>query len=70
MCVCVCGADGCMCVCVCVVLVVQMGVCVCACVCCFGGADGCIPLTMLVDICPCSRLLIFVCLPLFDTLPL
>ena len=30
-------------------------------VCCFGGADGCIPLTMLVDVCHCSRLLMFEC---------
>ena len=26
-------------------------VCVCGCGCRFGGADGCIPLTMLVDVC-------------------
>ena len=65
----------CVCVCVCV------SVCVCVCVCvraralerwcvyvrvCFGDADGCIPLTMLVGVCQCCRLLIFVCLQLFD----
>ena len=26
---------------------------VCVCVCCFGGADWCIPLTMLVGVCQC-----------------
>ena len=40
---------------------------VCACVCCFVGADGCIPLIMLVDVCQYRRLLMFVCLPLFET---
>ena len=29
-------------------------------VCCFGGADGCIPLTMLVDACQCCHLLMFI----------
>ena len=43
-------------------------VCVCVCVCCFVGADGCIPLTMLVDACQCCRLLVFICLLLFETL--
>ena len=43
-------------------------VCVCACVCCVGGADGCIPLNMLVDVCQCCCLLMFICLPLFETL--
>ena len=35
-----------------------------------GGADGCIPLNMLVDVCQCCRLLMFVCLPPFETLSL
>ena len=39
-------------------------VCGCGCGCCFGGADGCIALTMLVDVCQCCCLLMFVCLPL------
>ena len=43
---------------------VQVYGCVCVCVCCFGGADGCIALTMLVDVCQCCCLLMFVCLPL------
>ena len=34
------------------------------------GADECIPLTTLVDVCLCCRLLMFVCLPLFETLSL
>ena len=34
------------------------------CGCCFGGADGCILPTMLVDVCQCCCLLMFVCLPL------
>ena len=34
------------------------------------GADRCIPLTMLVDVCQCCRLLICVCLPPFETLSL
>ena len=46
--------------------------CVCArtnvCDCCFGGADGCILLTMLADECQCCRLLMFVCF--FETLSL
>ena len=57
MCVCVCAcvrARACVCVCVCVVVVV--------------GADGCIPLSMLVDICQCCRVLECVHLPLFKTL--
>ena len=45
-------------------------VCVCVCVCCFVGADVCIPLTMLVDVCQSCHLLMFVCLPLFETLSL
>ena len=36
-------------------------------VCCFGGADVCIPLIMLVDVCQCCCLLMFVYLPLLDT---
>ena len=31
--------------------------------CCFVGANGCIPLTMLVDVYQCCCLLMFVCLP-------
>ena len=31
-------------------------------------AHGCIPLTMLVDVCQCCRLLMFVCLPLLKTI--
>ena len=42
--------------------------CVYLCVCCFVGADGCIPLTVLVDECQCCRLLMFICLPIFETL--
>ena len=43
-----------------------MCMCVCRCggVCCFGGMDGCIPLIMLVDVCQCCCLLMFVCSPL------
>ena len=47
----------------------------------YGGGGGrillllvltgvCIPLDMLVDACHCSCLLMFVCLPLFDTVSL
>ena len=32
---------------------------------CFVGAQGCIPVTMLVDVCQHCCLLMFVCLPLF-----
>ena len=39
-------------------------------VCCFVGADGCIPVTMLVDEGQCCGLLMFICLPLFETLSL
>ena len=53
-----------MCVCVCVC------VCVRVCIVVIAGPDGCIPLTMLVDVCQCCRLLIFVCLPPFETLSL
>ena len=35
----------------------------------FGGADGCLPVTMLVDECQCG-LLMFICLPLIETLSL
>ena len=61
-----------MCVCVCA------QVCVCACVrvgvwmwgaCRFGGANGCIPLIMLVDVFQCCCLLMFVCLPLLRHFP-
>ena len=41
----------CVCVCVCVSVRARAGVC--ACVCCFVGADGCIPLTILVDVYQC-----------------
>ena len=39
------------------------------CVCVFGGADRCIPLTMLVDVCHCCHLLMYHLL-LFKTLSL
>ena len=58
------------CVCVCVYVCVHVQVCVCVCVCCFVGVDGCRPLTMLVDVCQCCRLLTFICLPFFETLSL
>ena len=47
-----------------------MCVCVCvyACVCCLVGADGCISLTMLVDVCHYCRLFMFVCLLPFEIL--
>ena len=32
------------------------------------GAGRCIPLIMLVDVCQCGRLVMFVCLRLFETL--
>ena len=35
---------------------------------CVGGADGCIPLNMLADVCQCCCLLMFICLPLFEIL--
>ena len=38
--------------------------------CCFVGADECVPLTVLVDVCQCCRLLMFECLPPFKTLSL
>ena len=44
-------------------------VCGCGCGCCTGGADGCIPLTMHVDVCQCCCLLMFVCLPLSRHFP-
>ena len=44
-------------------------VCVCAFGCCFVGANGYIPLTMLVDVCQCCCLLMFVCLPLSRHFP-
>ena len=72
VCVCVCArscrcvyvrarAGVCMCVC--------MQVCVCAFGCCFVGANGWIPLTMLVDVCQCCCLLMFVCLPVSRHFP-
>ena len=39
--------------CMCAGVCVHVQVCVCVCVCCFGGADWCIPLTMLVGVCQC-----------------
>ena len=44
-------------------------VCGCGCGCCFGGADGCIPLIMFVDVCQCCCLLMFACLPLSRHFP-
>ena len=44
-------------------------VCVCAFGCCFVGANGCIPLTMLVDICQCCCLLMFGCVLLSRHFP-
>ena len=67
------------CVCVCVCVRARARACVYACVCtrrcvcacvCFVGADGCIPLSMLIDVCQCCCLLLFICLPPFDTLSL
>ena len=55
------GGEGGLCVCA--------QVCVCAFGCCFVGANGCIPLTMLVDVCQCCCLLMFVCLPLSRHFP-
>ena len=43
--------------------------CGCGCGCCFGGVDGCIPLTMLVNVYQSCCLLMFVCLPLSRHLP-
>ena len=43
--------------------------CVCAFGCCFVGANGCVPLTMLVDVCQCCCLLMFVCLPFLRHFP-
>ena len=45
-------------------------VCVCACVCCVGGTDGCIPLTMLVDVCRCPPFPYVCMLTAFETFPL
>ena len=72
-----------MCVCVCVCVRVRVGVraregvrmceqvCVCAFGCCFVGANGCIPLTMLVDVCQCMLLFAYVrILTAFETLSL
>ena len=50
------------CVCVCV--------CMCRCVVVIVGVDGCVPLNVSVDVCQCCHLLMFVCLPLFETLSL
>ena len=38
--------------------------------CCFGGADGCILLTMLVDVCPCCCFTYICMLTAFETLSL
>ena len=79
VCVCVCvrvracvRACVCVCVCVCAHVCERARACVwlCACVYCSGNADGCIALTMLVDVCQCCRLLMFICLSLFETLSL
>ena len=67
-----------MCVCVCVCVCARgaracVSACVRACVvsvCCFGGEDGCIPLIMLVAVCQCCCLLMFVCFTAFETLSL
>ena len=42
-------------VCVCVCMHLHAGVCMCVCVV-LVGADGCIPLTMLADVCQCCLL--------------
>ena len=39
---------------------VRTGVWMCTYVCCFGDADGCILLIMLVDACQCCPLLMFI----------
>ena len=63
----------CVCVCVCVRAHACVHVCMCVHSCvyvhlCVFGADRCIPLTLLVDVCQCRCLLMFVCLlPLRDT---
>ena len=44
-------------------------VCGCRCGHCLGGADGCIFLTMLVDVCQYCCLLMFVCLLLSKHFP-
>ena len=64
MCVCVCARAGvCMCMCA-QVCVYEFG-------CCFVGANGCIPLTMLVDVCQCMLLFAYVrMLTAFETLSL
>ena len=46
-----------------------MQVCGCRGGCCFGGVDGCMPLTMLADVCQCCCLLMFVCLLLSRHFP-
>ena len=70
MCVCA-RARACVCVCVHVRAQVYVGVCVRSFFVCFVFADGCIALSMLVDICQCCRLLnTFVCSTLFATLSL
>ena len=48
----------CMCVCTCAGVCTCMCVQVCVCVfgCCFVGANGRVPLTMLVDVCQCCLL--------------
>ena len=50
------------CVYVCVGARAHASVCMCMCVF-FVGADGCLLLTMLADVCQCCHLLMFVCLP-------
>ena len=62
MCACLRARAGvCMCVCA--------QVCACAFGCCFVGANECMPLTMLVDVCQCCCLLMFVCLTLSRHFP-
>ena len=69
--VCVCArARACVCVCVHVRAQVYVGVCVRSFFVCFVFADGCIPLSMLVDICQCCLLTTFVCSTLLATLSL
>ena len=61
---------ACVCVCVCVRACALRQVCVCACArscafgCCFVSANG-----LLVDVCQCCCLLMFVCLPLSGHFP-
>ena len=59
------GARVCVCVRACAGVCMCVSAQVCACAFgCFAGANGCIPLTMLVDVCQCCCLFMFVRLPL------